>query len=112
MRLKGFEMRKRRPILLVAQSFNRPEELDPLKRFATIYWLQDLDEEERKRILPQVEVIYSHGWPKALDPETVSKMKSLRFYQAGNAGVNAIPFRLLDKKVKVCSNAGAYSDEV
>jgi len=111
-RIAGFEMRKRRPILLVAQSYNRREELDPLKRYADIYWLQDLDEGERARVLPQVEVVCSHGWPKSFDRETVSKMRSLRFFQAGNAGVNSIRFDLLDKKVVICSNAGSYSDEV
>jgi len=39
-------------------------------------------------------------------------MGSLRLIQSVLAGVNHIPFANLDKKVIVCSNAGAYSDEV
>jgi phosphoglycerate dehydrogenase-like enzyme len=105
-------MGKNRAKLLVAQTANRREEFEPLKRYADIHWLEDMDEEEQARALPLVDCVYSHGWPKALDAGKVSKMKSLRLYQAGNAGVNAIRFDLLDKKVVICSNAGSYSDEV
>jgi len=109
---KGFQMRKNRAKLLVAQTANRREEFDPLKRYADIYWLEDMDEEEQARVLPLIDCVYSHGWPKALDKAKVSTMKSLRLYQAGNAGVNGINFNLLDERVVVCSNAGSYSDEV
>lgn len=104
-------MGKRRGKLLVAQTPNRPEELKPLERYADIYWLDKMSEEEQARILPQVECIYSHGWPNELDSK-VSEMGSLRLYQAGNAGVNNVRFDLLDEQVVVCSNAGGYSDEV
>jgi phosphoglycerate dehydrogenase-like enzyme len=105
-------MGKNRAKLLVAQTANRPEEFEPLKRYADIYWLDDMDEEEQARALPLIDCMYSHGWPKALDAAKVRAMKSLRLYQAGNAGVNNVRFDLLDKKVVVCSNAGSYSDEV
>jgi len=39
-------------------------------------------------------------------------MKGLRFVQSVLAGVNHIPFANLGEDVIVCSNAGAYSDEV
>jgi phosphoglycerate dehydrogenase-like enzyme len=105
-------MRKSRGKLLVAQTANRREEFEPLKRYADIYWLDEMDEDEQARVLPLVDSVYSHGWPKALGPAKVAMMKSLRLWQAGNAGVNSIRFDLLDKKVVVCSNAGSYSDEV
>jgi len=105
-------MRKSRAKLLVSQTAIRREELEPLKRYADIYWLDDMDEEERERVLPLIDCVYSHGWPKALDAGKLSTMKSLRLYQAGNAGVNGMRFDLLDKKVVVCSNAGSYSNEV
>lgn len=104
-------MARRRPILLVAQTANRREEFDPLKRYADIYWLDGMDEQEMGRVLPLVDCVYSHGWPEALSSR-ISEMKSLRLYQAGNAGVNSVRFDLLDKTVVVCSNAGGYSDEV
>jgi phosphoglycerate dehydrogenase-like enzyme len=105
-------MRKSRAKLLVAQTANRPEEFEPLRRYSDIYWLDEMDEEEQARVLPLIDCVYSHGWPKALDAGKVSKMKSLRLYQAGNAGVNSVRYHLLAKKVVVCSNAGSYSDEV
>jgi phosphoglycerate dehydrogenase-like enzyme len=105
-------MGRKRAKLLVAQTANRREEFEPLERYADIYWLSEMDEAEQARVLPEIDAVYSHGWPKALDAGKVSTMKSLRFYQAGNAGVNGVRFDLLDKRVVVCSNAGSYSDEV
>ena len=86
-------MGKNRCKLLVAQTANRREEFEPLKRYADIYWLEDMDEEEQARVLPLIDCVYSHGWPKALDKAKASTMKSLRLYQAGNAGVNRHPLR-------------------
>jgi phosphoglycerate dehydrogenase-like enzyme len=111
LRLKGFQMRNRAR-LLVAQTASRRQEFDPLKRYAEVYWLDDMDEQEQARVLPLIDCVYSHGWPKALEAGKVARMRSLRLYQAGNAGVNSVRFDLLDKKVIVCSNAGSYSDEV
>jgi phosphoglycerate dehydrogenase-like enzyme len=105
-------MAKGRAKLLVGQTYNRREEFAPLRRYADIYWLDEMDGEELARVLPSIDCLYSHGWPKALDAGKVSKMKSLRFFQTGNAGVNTMRFDLLDKRVVVCSNAGSYSDEV
>ena len=104
-------MRQSRGKLLVGVTANRRDDLEPLKRYADVYWLDDMDEREQAKLLPLIDCVYSHGWPKALDGK-ISRMKSLRLYQAGNAGVNAIRFDLLGKDVTICSNAGAYSDEV
>ena len=105
-------MSKRRAKFLVVETAHRREEFEPLKRYADIYWLYEMDRQQQERVLPLIDCVYSHVWPKALDAEKVSKMKKLRFFQAGNAGVNSTRFDLLDKKVVVCSNAGSYSDEV
>jgi phosphoglycerate dehydrogenase-like enzyme len=105
-------MGRTRHRLLVAQTANRREEFKPLRRYADVYWLSEMDEAEQARVLPLIDCLYSHGWPKALDAGKLSTMKSLRLYQAGNAGVNGVRFDLLDKRVVVCSNAGSYSDEV
>jgi phosphoglycerate dehydrogenase-like enzyme len=102
-------MARRRGKLLVAQTVNRGEEFEPLKRYADVYWLEDMDDQEKSRVLPLVDCIYSHGWPKSLEP-SLPAMKSLRLYQAGNAGVNGVRFDLLDGRVTVCSNAGAYNE--
>jgi phosphoglycerate dehydrogenase-like enzyme len=105
-------MTKGRGKLLVGQTYNRPEEFAPLRRYADIYWLDKMDAQELERVLPTIDCLYSHGWPKALDAGKVSRMKGLRFFQTGNAGVNSMRFDLLDKRVVVASNAGGYSDEV
>ncbi len=105
-------MRRGLQKLLVVQSHNPRTDFDPLRRYADIFWLEDMDEEEQGRVLPLIDCVYSHGWPKALDAAKVSKMKRLRLFQAGNAGVNSMRFDLLDEKVILCSNAGGYSDEV
>src|SRR5438309_5445024 len=112
LRPKGLSMTKGRRKLLVGQTYNRREEFASLKRYADVYWLDEMDAEELARVLPSIDCLYSHGWPKALDAGKVSKMKNLRFFQTGNAGVNSMRFDLLDKRVVVCSNAGSYSDEV
>jgi phosphoglycerate dehydrogenase-like enzyme len=105
-------MTRRRGKLLVGQTYNRPEEFNPLRRYADIYWLDRMGAEELDKLLPSIDSLYSHGWPKSLDAAKVSKMRSLRFFQTGNAGVNSMRFDLLDKRVVVSSNAGSYSDEV
>ena len=97
--------------LLIALTANRPEDFGPLKRYADIYWLDKMGEGEKSRVLPQIDCVYSHGWPSVLEP-SLPAMKSLRLYQAGNAGVNGVKFNLLANGVTVCSNAGGYSDEV
>jgi len=89
-------MGKTRHKLLVAQTANRREEFEPLERYADIYWLPEMDEAKQARVLPLIDCIYSHGWPKGLDAAKVSSMKSLRFYQAGNAGVNGSAKRAYD----------------
>ncbi|MDA4117117.1 MAG: hypothetical protein OK455_02105 [Thaumarchaeota archaeon] len=105
-------MRKTRAKLLVVQSFLPREAFEPLKRHGDVYWLEDMDEKEQDLVLPSIDGIYAHGWPKSLDAARLSKMRKLRFFQAGNAGVNGIRFDLLPKSVVLCSNAGAYSGEV
>ena len=105
-------MKKGRAKLLVAQSFLPREDFEPLRRYGDVHWLEDMDEKELGRLLPSIDCVYSHGWPKSLDEAKISAMRNLRFFQAGNAGENGMRFDLLPKGVVFCSNAGAYSDEV
>src|SRR5205814_2260631 len=74
---KRVTMSKGRRKLLVGQTYNRPEEFAPLKRYSDIYWLDEMDAEELARVLPSIDCLYSHGWPKALDAGKISKMKNL-----------------------------------
>ena len=99
-------MKAGRANLLVAKSFLRREDFGPLKGYATIYWLDDMTAEEQQRVFPSIDVIYSHGLPRSLDATKLSTMKNLRLFQTENAGVNWMPFDLIDKRVTLCSNAG------
>ncbi len=101
----------RRKRILVAQALFPKEALNPLRTVADVYWLDEVKPEDLDGLLPTIDALYSHGWPRALEGK-ISRMKSLRYFQAGNAGVNGMRLGMLDKRVVCCSNAGAYSEEV
>ncbi len=98
--------------LLIATSPASQEQLRRLARFARVYQLNKIPEEDLDTVLPTIELLLLHSWPSVITEERIRKMQSLRFIQSALAGVNHIPFQLLDNSVIVCSNAGAYSDEV
>ena len=98
--------------LLVAKTYFERSEFDPLRKYADVYWYEDLGPKELDRVLPQIDLMFSHGWPPSLDGGKAAKMKKLRFVQAGNAGVDGMRFDLFDKSVVFCSNVGGYSEEV
>jgi D-3-phosphoglycerate dehydrogenase / 2-oxoglutarate reductase len=101
-----------KPNLLVTNSPVRGR-LDGLLPYATVYWLDDLDEKELDRLLPTIDcMLVQTWWPDSLTPERISRMTRLRFIQSGMAGVNHIPFKHLGKRVMVSSNAGGFSTGV
>ena len=102
-------MRKR---LLVIGSAYPKEEFDFLGRYAETHWLDEMDGEGLESLLPTIDCVLVNFWPSELGPERLAKMSRLAFVQSGLAGVNQIPLRNLGEGVVVCSNAGAYSDEV
>src|SRR5205807_8009332 len=69
-------------------------------------------EDRLNQVLPSIHCLVVFSWPNQLTSDRLQKMTSLLFIQSILAGVNHIPFASLDKNVIVCSNAGAYSDEV
>jgi glycerate dehydrogenase len=83
-----------------------------LSRYAKVYTSTALDEAALNQLLRSIDILLVFFWPSFLTPENLSRMSNLRLVQSILAGVNHIPFAQLDKKVVVCSNAGAYSDEV
>ncbi len=101
-------MRKR---LLVSGIYPK-KEFEVLNRYADTYWLDELDEKRLEALLPSIDAVLVHFWPKELGPERLRKMSRLSFVQSGLAGVNQIPFRDLGESVVVSSNAGGYSEEV
>ncbi len=63
-------------------------------------------------LLPSIDAMMIFSWPKFLTPEALGRMRRLRFIQSILAGVNHIPLKMLERKVMVASNAGAYSRPV
>ena len=89
-----------------------PGSIRALSKYARVFSSTTLDEASLNQLLPSIDILLAFFWPSFLTPENLSRMSNLRLIQSILAGVNHIPFAQLDKKVVVCSNAGAYSDEV
>jgi len=86
--------------------------IETLSKYARVFTSTGLDEASLIQLLPSIDILLVFFWPSFLTPENLSRMTKLKLIQSILAGVNHIPFAQLDKKVVVCSNAGAYSDEV
>src|SRR2546422_1972017 len=101
-----------KPNLLIATDVVDPASIQALSKFAGVFSSTALDEAALNQLLPSIDILLVFFWPSFLTPENLSRISNLRLIQNILAGVNHIPFAQLDKKVVVCSNAGAYSDEV
>jgi len=101
-----------KPNLLITTEAVDQDSIQALSKYARVFSSAGLDEASLARLLPSVDGLLVFFWPSFLSPENLSRMSHLRFIQSILAGVNHIPFAQLTKKVRVCSNAGAYSDEV
>ncbi len=97
---------------LLVIGFHQKEEFKVPDPYAEAVWLDEVGSSALDGLLMSVECVLVNFWPKELTPQRVSTMSKLEFIQSGLAGVNQIPFRSLSPKVVVCSNAGAYSEEV
>ncbi len=98
--------------LLVTTDLLDPLSTRCLSRYATVFKASKLQEDKITRLLSAVDCLMVFSWPSPLTKEKIRTMDRLRFVQSILAGVNHIPFDLLDPKVVVASNARAYSDEV
>lgn len=98
--------------VLVTSDTIDDENLRRLSKVARVYESWRMDEESLNRILPEIDVLIVFMWPGFLSGEALSRMKRLSFLQSLLVGVNHVPFRSLDERVAVASNAGAYSLEV
>jgi glycerate dehydrogenase len=101
-----------KPNLLITTDVVDPASVRALSKHARVFSSNALDEASLSQLLPSIDILLVFFWPSFLTPENLSRMSNLRLIQSILAGVNHIPFAQLDKKVVVCSNAGAYSDEV
>jgi len=105
-------MPRQKPNLLVGTDVVIESDIHKLSRYSNIYKLSELAEGPLASVLPDVNCLLIFSWPKELTPENLQKMKGLKFIQSILAGVNHVPFANLSDSVTVCSNAGAYSEEV
>lgn len=88
------------------------EDLGEVARYADVYRIGAMNEEELDAILPSIDCLLVAFWPGRLDRSRLSRMTKLSLVQSVLAGVNHVPFPDLPAEVVVCSNAGAYSVEV
>jgi len=101
-----------KPNLLITTDVVDKASIRALSKYARVFSSTGLNEASLVELLPSIDILLVFFWPSFLTPENLSRMTELRLVQSILAGVNHIPFAQLDKKVVVCSNAGAYSDEV
>jgi phosphoglycerate dehydrogenase-like enzyme len=101
-----------KPNLLITTDVVDKARIQTLSKYARVFSSTGLDEASLIQLLPSIDILLVFFWPSFLTPGNLSRMTKLRLIQSILAGVNHIPFAQLDKKVVVCSNAGAYSDEV
>ena len=71
------------------------ENLAALSGDVDLYWLKDMGKQELDAVLPSIDCILVHFWPKELDSGRLARMTRLVFIQSALAGVNHIPFREL-----------------
>jgi len=98
--------------LLVTTDLIDPANLKRLSSLANVSASSVLNRETLEALLPSVDAMMIFSWPKFLTPEALARMPRLRFIQSILAGVNHVPFKILDRRAVVASNAGAYSGPV
>ena len=98
--------------LLVTTDLIDPANLKRLSSLANVSASSVLSRETLEALLPSVDAMMIFSWPKFLTPEALARMPRLRFIQSILAGVNHVPFKILDRRAVVASNAGAYSGPV
>ena len=98
--------------LLVTTDLIDPGNLERLSRYARVSASSTLGQEALIALLPSVDAMMIFSWPKFMTEQVLVGMPRLRFIQSILAGVNHIPFKTLNRRVVVASNAGAYSGAV
>ncbi|MEM0287571.1 MAG: NAD(P)-dependent oxidoreductase [Nitrososphaerota archaeon] len=88
------------------------EQIKRLSEHATIHFEKELSDNELEEIIGRIDTMLVARWPKRLNGELMKRAKMLKLVQSLFAGVDAMPFSIIPKEAIICSNAGAYSDEV
>lgn len=109
--VKGLDME--RCHVVVTFDIDEEEKELLLKRIsqkATLTFLSDLNEEDRKKELQAADVLFSWNPPKELAKEEYLLLTRLRFLQLLSAGADHVPFNDIPEGVKIASNVGAYAE--
>ncbi|MGO9482461.1 MAG: 2-hydroxyacid dehydrogenase [Candidatus Kryptoniota bacterium] len=101
--------------LLVAQKVN--EEIAGLiirkvSRQLNIDFLVPSDEEARRKLIGDAEIILSMNIRRDLREDEFQLIKNAKLIQTTLAGADMIPYAELSPGITVCSNAGAYSEPI
>jgi glycerate dehydrogenase len=84
--------------------------LKRISQKATLTFLSDLNEEDRKKELQAADVLFSWNPRKELAKEEYLLLTRLRFLQLLSAGADHVPFNDIPEGVKIASNVGAYAE--
>jgi phosphoglycerate dehydrogenase-like enzyme len=98
--------------ILVCTSMLRESDLTRLKKHADVFMLEEVRKGGLLRFIPEVDIMILGSWPKELGESEVGSMQRLKLVQTVFAGVDSLPMNLVPPGAIVCSNAGAYSEEV
>ncbi len=99
--------------VLVSGGWFRKEDLDRLSEVANVIHLHDLEDKQNlDSALPTIDILLTASWPSSLTEQKIAKMENLRMVQCLFAGVDSLPVSIIPSHVLLCSNAGAYSQEV
>lgn len=99
--------------ILLSGSWFKAEHLKKLSEYAQIVDIWDAQKDGTlDLLLPDIDIILTAAWPPQLTKERISRMGDLKMVQCLFAGVDTLPVSILPAHVLLCSNAGAYSQEV
>ncbi|MDG6939955.1 MAG: hydroxyacid dehydrogenase [Nitrososphaerota archaeon] len=77
-----------------------------------VHFEERLSDKELDGLLPSVDCMLTAWWPGRLSGERLRLLGGLKMVQCLFAGVDALPLGLIPEGATLCSNAGAFSEEV
>ena len=98
--------------LLITTDLIDNASIQKLSRYSNVFLASKLDPDNLSTLPPSIDALMIFSWPKFLTRQALAEMPRLRFIQSILAGVNHIPFKMLENNVVVSSNARAYSGPV
>jgi glycerate dehydrogenase len=82
---------------------------EQLKKYVEIHYLDCSKFEKSKILLNNAEILFCWNIAKELSKEDYKELRSCKFIQLLSAGANHVPFKLINEKVIIASNVGAYA---